>query len=47
MTFEAVDAIGEGRVWTGEIAQKIGLVDVLGDLKDAIHCIRNGRPRKL
>lgn len=36
MTFEAVDAIGEGRVWTGEIAQKIGLVDVLGDLKDAI-----------
>ena len=31
-----VDSIGQGRVWTGEQAQKIGLVDVLGGLETAI-----------
>jgi protease IV len=36
LTYDQVDAIGQGRVWTGENALKIGLVDKLGDLKDAI-----------
>jgi len=36
LTFEQVDAIGEGRVWTGENALSIGLVDVLGNLEDAV-----------
>jgi protease-4 len=36
MTFEQVDEIGQGRVWTGENAKELGLVDVLGDLSDAI-----------
>ena len=31
-----LDVIAEGRVWTGEDARKIGLVDVLGGLEDAI-----------
>lgn len=36
MTFEQVDEIGQGRVWTGEEALEIGLVDSLGNLEDAI-----------
>ena len=36
MTFEQVDAIGQGRVWTGNDALKIGLVDEIGGLDDAI-----------
>lgn len=36
LTFEAVDAIGQGRVWTGENALELGLVDKLGTLDDAI-----------
>ena len=36
MTFEDVDAIAQGRVWTGEQAQELGLVDELGHLEDAI-----------
>lgn len=36
MTYEQVDEIGQGRVWTGENAKELGLVDVLGDLNDAI-----------
>lgn len=36
MTKEAVNEIAQGRVWTGEDALKIGLVDVLGGLNDAI-----------
>lgn len=31
-----IKAIGEGRIWTGAHAQKIGLVDELGSLNDAI-----------
>lgn len=31
-----VDSIGQGRVWTGTQAQKIGLVDRLGTINDAI-----------
>ena len=36
MTFEEVDAIAQGRVWTGKQALENGLVDELGGLEDAI-----------
>ncbi|MCB0762276.1 MAG: signal peptide peptidase SppA [Flavobacteriales bacterium] len=36
MTIEEVDAIAQGRVWSGSDAIEIGLVDELGDLQDAI-----------
>ena len=36
MTFEAVDEIAQGRVWTGADALKLGLVDEIGSLEDAI-----------
>tara|TARA_B110000285_G_scaffold11139_1_gene11096 strand:- start:2589 stop:4379 length:1791 start_codon:yes stop_codon:yes gene_type:complete len=36
MTKEQVNVIGRGRVWTGRDAKRIGLVDELGGLKDAI-----------
>lgn len=36
MTFEQVDAIAQGRVWTGSDAIKNGLVDKLGNLDAAI-----------
>lgn len=36
MTVDAVDDIGQGRIWTGEAALNAGLVDQLGDLDDAI-----------
>ena len=36
MTKEEVDAIGQGRVWTGLDALKIGLVDEIGGLDKAI-----------
>jgi len=36
MTFESVDSIGQGRVWTGTSALKLGLVDEIGGLRDAI-----------
>lgn len=32
MTFEEVDKIAEGRIWSGINAKEIGLVDTLGDL---------------
>jgi len=36
MTVEDVDEIAQGRVWTGQKAATIGLVDELGGLNDAI-----------
>lgn len=36
MTKEQIDAIGQGRVWTGEQAVEIGLVDELGGIDKAI-----------
>ena len=36
MTPDAIKKIAEGRVWTGEQAKKLGLVDALGNLNDAI-----------
>lgn len=36
LTKEQVDAIGQGRVWSGENAMQEGLIDVYGGLKTAI-----------
>jgi protease-4 len=36
MTKEQVHEIAQGRVWTGVMAQEVGLVDILGGLDDAI-----------
>jgi protease-4 len=36
MSMEAVDSVAQGRVWLGETALEIGLVDELGGLDDAI-----------
>lgn len=36
MTVEDVDAIAQGRVWTGAEALQIGLVDEIGTIEDAI-----------
>jgi len=36
MTFAQVDSIAQGRVWSGTEALKIGLVDKIGGLNDAI-----------
>ncbi|KNB62831.1 signal peptide peptidase SppA [Chryseobacterium sp. Hurlbut01] len=35
-SFEDIDAIGGGRVWSGTRAKQIGLVDDLGSLEDAV-----------
>jgi protease-4 len=37
MSKEAVDQIGQGRVWTGEQAKERGLVDELGGLRQALN----------
>jgi len=36
MTFEQVDSVAQGRVWTGKEALEKGLVDELGSLEDAV-----------
>ena len=36
MTTEEVDKVAQGRVWSGTDAYKLGLVDNLGDIEDAI-----------
>ena len=36
-SFEQIDAIGGGRIWSGVRAKEIGLVDELGSLQDAIN----------
>ncbi len=36
MTFAQIDSIGQGRVWSGSEALKIGLVDKIGGMDDAI-----------
>jgi len=36
MTTEEVDAVAQGRVWSGTDAHELGLVDHLGDLDDAV-----------
>ena len=39
MTTEEVDAVAQGRVWSGADAYELGLVDNLGDLDDAIAAV--------
>lgn len=47
MTYEQVDAIGQGRVWAGSDALKIGLVDEIGGLDAAIkHAAKLGKTTK-
>lgn len=47
MTYEQVDAIGQGRVWAGSDALKIGLVDEIGGLDVAIkHAAKLGKTTK-
>ncbi len=41
MDYSAVDKIGEGRIWSGLQAKKIGLVDELGGLDKAIEMAAN------
>ena len=36
MTVAEVDSIGQGRVWSGVDAKRLGLVDVLGGINDAL-----------
>jgi protease-4 len=36
MSAAQIDSIGQGRVWSGENAKNIGLIDDIGGLKDAI-----------
>ncbi len=36
MSFDSVDSIGQGRVWSGTSALKVGLVDEIGGLNDAV-----------
>jgi protease IV len=47
MTYEKVDEIAQGRVWTGTDAKKNGLVDEIGSLYTAIHLAKDaaGIPR--
>jgi protease-4 len=36
MRINAVDSIGQGRVWSGKSARALGLIDEMGGLNDAI-----------
>jgi protease-4 len=38
MNMAEVDSIAQGRIWTGEKALALGLVDRLGNIQDAIDC---------
>ena len=33
MSIADIEAIAQGRVWTGEMAKELGLVDMLGDIE--------------
>ena len=35
-TYEEIDALGQGRIWSGADAQQAGLVDTFGDLRAAV-----------
>ncbi len=41
MTTAEIDSIGQGRVWSGRDALRIGLVDVLGGIDDAVKIAAN------
>lgn len=38
LPLQVVDSIAQGRVWTGQRALQIGLVDKLGNINDAVAC---------
>lgn len=38
LPLQVVDSIAQGRVWTGQRAVQIGLVDKLGNINDAVAC---------
>ncbi len=38
LRLDVVDSIAQGRVWTGQRALQIGLVDKLGNINDAVKC---------
>ncbi|WP_018616475.1 signal peptide peptidase SppA [Segetibacter koreensis] len=38
LSLSVVDSIAQGRVWTGQRAVQIGLVDKLGNINDAVAC---------
>ena len=38
LSMAAVDSIAQGRVWTGQRALQVGLVDRLGSINDAVAC---------
>ncbi len=40
MTYEEIDAIGKGRVWTGTRGLEFGLIDAYGGMKEAIDEIK-------
>ena len=41
MSTEAVDEIGQGRVWTGYDAKSIGLIDTYGGIEKAIEIAKS------
>ena len=47
MPLEEVKKVAQGRIWTGERAKKLGLVDELGGLDDAIADAASVRTRML
>lgn len=36
MSVQSVDSVGQGRIWTGNQAIKLGLVDRIGGMEDAL-----------
>jgi protease-4 len=40
MSAAAVDAVGRGKVWTGQQAKQVGLVDRIGGLREALEDVR-------
>ncbi len=48
MSKEAIEKIAEGRVWTGEAAKELGLVDVLGGIDTGFgDCCQESRNRRI
>jgi len=36
LSFEKVDSVGQGRIWSGLDAKRVGIVDALGGFLDAV-----------
>ena len=36
LSFEKVDSVGQGRIWSGADAKRVGIVDTLGGFVDAV-----------